>query len=891
MTARGYPRAVVTGVFLACLLAAFASAAYAGIPQIFTTVSAGGYYTCGLTPNGTVLCWGHDSYGAASPPAGQFTAVATSLSGAFSHTCGVKSDGTVECWGNDFKGKATPPAGLFVAVGVGTDHSCGLKPDGSVDCWGWNSYGQLSVPSASFAALSVGATHNCGLAVDGSVQCWGSDYAGQTTPPAQPLTAIGAGSGHSCGIRSDGSIACWGSNSNGQSSPPAGVFVQVDAGVGYTCGLEPDGTARCWGHDADGQASPPAGPFNLVTAGDSHSCGLRSDGSVECWGRNLYGESSPPVCGNGTVDPGETCDDANNDAGDYCSPDCQAATGFCGDATTQTVEECDDGASNSDTTPDACRTDCTLPFCGDAVHDGAAGEACDDGNNDNGDYCAGDCSAVTGSCGDGVIQAALEECDDGPANANTADACRLVCVLPFCGDGIVDSGAGGETCDGGGESATCDDDCTSALCGDGTVNSTAGEECEDGNTADGDTCSSACTIVRCQFDAPAKAQSMKVKLVRAYARCATPNATTAGGAASCSPAVTASPYRFGPTASCSVRLQHKLEPTCATFGLGTPCSLVRLKLTCRDVLDDTGAPISDQGWALLLGDTRVTMNHQYCSPETGVGDITFGDFPLEVYLPQARDGTLKANTIVSGGLNCFFDLFYPNPLWPCVSLEDLSPQLVDPNGNVFAVAGTVPASPPAGCTLGTPAKAKGMKTQLVRAYESCPGPTHPAPNNVLYADVAGCSLPVPTSQFAFGPDGACQLAVAPIGESSCTNGPPGEPCQNLLLKTTCSDVRDANDLPIQPLGGLGWTLRGSVRMTMTDPLAGDVTTQDLPFSIALPVAASGRLSVQAKLTHSCPGAGSPCPLLAPPCSSIELLEPRVVDPLGKAFASIGTSTR
>ena len=34
-----------------------------------------------------------------------------------------------------------------------------------------------------------------------------------------------------------------------------------------------------------------------------------------------------------------------------------------------------------------------------------------------------------------------------------------------------------EFCDDGGESATCDVDCTAAACGDGVTNTTAGEEC------------------------------------------------------------------------------------------------------------------------------------------------------------------------------------------------------------------------------------------------------------------------------------------------------------------------------------------------------------------------------------------------------------------------------
>ena len=41
------------------------------------------------------------------------------------------------------------------------------------------------------------------------------------------------------------------------------------------------------------------------------------------------------------------------------------------------LEECDNGSSNSDTDADACRMDCSFPSCGDGVKD--RGEACDDG--------------------------------------------------------------------------------------------------------------------------------------------------------------------------------------------------------------------------------------------------------------------------------------------------------------------------------------------------------------------------------------------------------------------------------------------------------------------------------------------------------------------------------
>ncbi len=59
----------------------------------------------------------------------------------------------------------------------------------------------------------------------------------------------------------------------------------------------------------------------------------------------------------------------------------------CGDAVLDAGEECDTGASRSDTTPNACRTTCLLAFCGDSVTD--TGEICDDGRYG---ACKDDCS-------------------------------------------------------------------------------------------------------------------------------------------------------------------------------------------------------------------------------------------------------------------------------------------------------------------------------------------------------------------------------------------------------------------------------------------------------------------------------------------------------------------
>jgi cysteine-rich repeat protein len=184
-------------------------------------------------------------------------------------------------------------------------------------------------------------------------------------------------------------------------------------------------------------------------------------------------------------------------------------TPICGNGIVELGEQCDDGASNSDTTPDACRTTCRVAHCGDAVVD--AGEACDDGDDGSNrpDRCPATCLAP--ECGDGHVNVAEEVCDDG--NTASGDGCRADCQQDedACGDGVVDpdndeacdGGAlGGQTCallgyDGG--TLACDDrchldtsGCWSAGCGNGQV--TPGEACDDGNGDGGDGCSGACTV-------------------------------------------------------------------------------------------------------------------------------------------------------------------------------------------------------------------------------------------------------------------------------------------------------------------------------------------------------------------------------------------------------------
>lgn len=131
---------------------------------------------------------GTQDIGAASEPPGPGSVSKSpgefvSVSAGPVHICGVKADGSVVCWGTNNSGQATPPEGEFASVSAGSWHSCGVKTDGSVSCWGSDSVGQAAPPQGAFASVSAGGQHTCGVRRDRSAACWGVDLDGRATPP------------------------------------------------------------------------------------------------------------------------------------------------------------------------------------------------------------------------------------------------------------------------------------------------------------------------------------------------------------------------------------------------------------------------------------------------------------------------------------------------------------------------------------------------------------------------------------------------------------------------------------------------------------------------------------------------------------------------------------
>lgn len=225
-------------------------------------------------------------------------------------------------------------------------------------------------------------------------------------------------------------------------------------------------------------------------------------------------QANTPVCGNNIVEYGEDCDDGNNLDNDGCSSTCLnegTDAPLCGNGVLDLGEECDDGNTNSG---DGCSARCLREgasaagyTCGDRIVSfrpataGTVGEECDDGNTRHGDGCSNQCLNegsipkinVYATCGNGVIEDG-EDCDDG--NLTPGDGCSEWCLAEGTNACVsLCTNIPGQNC-------TSDADCgdvpgacqvaSTPCCGNGAIE--VGENCDDGNTRNGDGCSRRCLL-------------------------------------------------------------------------------------------------------------------------------------------------------------------------------------------------------------------------------------------------------------------------------------------------------------------------------------------------------------------------------------------------------------
>lgn len=333
-------------------------------------LSAGTYHTCVTTSAADAYCWGLNDAGqlghplqtAPLPPQAVpgLSGNVLQIAAGSRFTCALTLDRTVKCWGSNYSGQLgdgstttryepVDVSGLgngISAVATGGTHTCAILPTGGIKCWGSNSQGQVGNATASSQttfpvdvsgingdtlSVSLGANHSCVLLNGGSVKCWGANSVGQLgdgtmTQRRTPVDVIGLpadvvdidlGGKHSCALTSTGHLYCWGYNYFGQlglgdALPRALPTLVADVGNGAaalsvgmnsTCVVMQDHSVKCWGNNRRGQLgdasnisrSTPSNATGItnpiaIAGGGSHTCAIGSDREVSCWGDNYSGQ-------------------------------------------------------------------------------------------------------------------------------------------------------------------------------------------------------------------------------------------------------------------------------------------------------------------------------------------------------------------------------------------------------------------------------------------------------------------------------------------------------------------------------------------------------------------------------------------------------------------------
>lgn len=170
------------------------------------------------------------------------------------YSCALSDEGRLMCWGTNSHGQLGPartdaqpvevltrpteifPGSRYIEVGCGAQHVCATNLGGESECWGRNHLGQLGkspevLPSSEtpvplvqdntpfrFEVLSLGEHTSCGLTQEGLLYCWGNNGNSQITDfiqeeivatptrinlsnrPEERVESIAIGSHHACAI-------------------------------------------------------------------------------------------------------------------------------------------------------------------------------------------------------------------------------------------------------------------------------------------------------------------------------------------------------------------------------------------------------------------------------------------------------------------------------------------------------------------------------------------------------------------------------------------------------------------------------------------------------------------------------------------------------------------
>lgn len=205
----------------------------------------------------------------------------------WTHGCALKKDGTVQCWGDDTYGQVSgQPSGVkFVQIKAGKHFTVGLKENGEIAVWGRDNHNQITnKPSGKFVKIDAGSDHAVAIGFDGYPVSWGKNvgvaYSASVriTDPQVKLIDVA-----SCG----GDV--YNLNTYTSSTPGASIVTTTNP---FNVGIDIDGNVIAWGPYAtaftptgrEGAHSVPNVPCVAIKKGIKNALLLGVDGKIYSYG-------------------------------------------------------------------------------------------------------------------------------------------------------------------------------------------------------------------------------------------------------------------------------------------------------------------------------------------------------------------------------------------------------------------------------------------------------------------------------------------------------------------------------------------------------------------------------------------------------------------------------
>jgi len=226
----------------------------------------------------------------------------------------------------------------------------------------------------------------------------------------------------------------------------------------------------------------------------------------------------------------------------------------------------------------------------------------------------------------------------------------------------------------------------------------------------------------------------------------------------------------------------------------------------------------------------------------------------------------------------------------------------------LALVGLYAGSASAQCPYNT-APAKGIKSSMVRAYNSCPSTEVPASNTSTEGNTEACQPVTPravdgnSTTYGYSAKGKCSVQTSAKLFDSCADvtdaaGVPlnlqAVPCHVTFVKSKCGGLVHSDGTTL--VDGVlfaeddGWSLATLSRATLNDPIGGAMTVIDFPVTFDYSTPEKGKMAVSGSSAESLIPLVGPNSADLPPCTSIEVVDTVIKDPDGLPFARQGQAT-